>query len=139
VSSLPSLNDGRSFVTGVSHVSLPSSSSLPSISVVRAFVFDATMKSVSPSGFAEEPSSRAPNPSAKTTLPSWTIPTATPGTPSFWRPVSTNAASAASRVASSLCGVFPANISRSYPFGSRRLKMSATCAPRFSPTASSMS
>ena len=46
VSASPSLNDGRRLVTGVSHVSCPSATSLASSSVVSAFVFDAIMKSV---------------------------------------------------------------------------------------------
>ena len=74
VSASPSLKLGRRLVTGVSHVSFPSSTSLASSSVVSAFVFDAIMKSVSASTFAGLPSLRTPKPPAKTTLPSWTMP-----------------------------------------------------------------
>ncbi len=113
VSGSPSWNDGSSCVTGVSHVSFPSSRSFASISVVSAFVFDAMMYSVSPSGFTPRPSSFSPNPSANTTLPSCTIPTDTPVTPSFFRPFSTYAESSASAFASSLRAAFPAKLSRS--------------------------
>ena len=71
------------------------------------------MYSVSPSGFAVPPISRTPKPSANTTLPSWTIPTETPGTPSCLRPFSMYADSSARAFASSLRAFFPANVSRS--------------------------
>ena len=48
------------------------------------------MNSVSPSTFAGLPSSRTPKPPANTTLPSWTMPNDTPGTPSCFCRVSTN-------------------------------------------------
>ena len=66
-------------------------------SVVIAFVFEAIMKRVSPSGFSVPPSSLTPNPSAKTTLPSWTKPTPTPGTPSTFCPCSTKRPNSAMR------------------------------------------
>ena len=43
VSASPSLNCGSTLVTGVSQVSFPSLTSLPSISVVMALVLDAIM------------------------------------------------------------------------------------------------
>ncbi len=49
VSASPSLNCGSTLVTGVSQVSLPSPTSLPSIKVVMAFVLEAMMYKVSPS------------------------------------------------------------------------------------------
>ena len=82
VSASPSLNDGSRLVTGVSHVNFPSATSFARSSVVSAFVFEAIMKTVSPSTVAVLPSSRTPKPPEKTTLPSWTIPSPTPGTPS---------------------------------------------------------
>ena len=60
VSASPSLKVGNTFVTGVSQVSFPSATSLASSRVVSAFVFDAIMKSVSPSTGAGLPSSRTP-------------------------------------------------------------------------------
>ncbi len=139
VSASPSLNDGSTEVTGVSHVSLPCSTSLASSSVVSALVFEATMNSVSASTGLSLPSSRTPKPPVKTTLPSCTMPTATPGTRSSFMPVSTKRASSARRASSSRWAFLPAKVSRVKPFGSRRSKMRPTCAPRFSATGSLMS
>jgi hypothetical protein len=93
---LPSLNEGSRLVTAVSQVSFLASTSLASISVARPLVFDAIMNFVSPSTLAGLPSSRTPKPSANTTLPPWTSPTATPGTPVSFCASSTNFASTAS-------------------------------------------
>ena len=72
----PSLKLGSTSVTGVSQVSLPASTSLASISVVRALVFEAIMNSVSAFTRSGLPSSRTPKPSARTTSPSCTMPMA---------------------------------------------------------------
>lgn len=79
---------------------------------MSAFVFEAIMKSVSASTGVALPSSRTPKPPAKTTFPSWTIPTDTPGIPSSFRPVSTNRLSSPRRAWSSRFAFFPANVSR---------------------------
>ena len=72
VSAFPSLNVGSMAVTGVSQENFPSSTSFASISVVSAFVLDATMNSVfsSTGAGAFLPSSRTPKPPANATLPS---------------------------------------------------------------------
>ena len=135
----PSLNEGRSEVTGVSHPNRFASTSFASISVVSALVLDATMNSVLASGFSGLPSARTPNPSAKTTLPFWTMPTATPGIPSSCMACSVNVESLARRAASRVATFLPANDSRVKPLGKSRSKTSCTAARRFSPVASLMS
>ena len=99
-------------MTGVCHVSFFWSTSRPSSKVVIAFVFEAMMYSVSASGFSGFPSSRTPKPPANTTFPPCTIPSETPGTPSWLCPRSTNAPSSAMRAASSVFAFRPANVSR---------------------------
>jgi hypothetical protein len=112
VSASPSLKEGSTLVTGVSHVSFFSATSRARRSVVSAFVFDAIMKSESASTLAGFPRSFTPYPSANTTLPPWTMPTATPGIFSSFMPVSTKRESSASRAGSSGFAFFPANDSR---------------------------
>ena len=112
VAALPRRKDGSTLVTGVSQVSFPWSTSLASISVVIALVLDATMKSVPASTFSLPPSSRAPKPPAKTTFPSCSRPTATPGTLVPCMARSTNAPSSATRASSRRWALRPANDSR---------------------------
>src|SRR2546425_11253946 len=71
VSGSPSLKSGMTAITGVSHVSLPSSTSVASNKVVIDLVLEATMKSVSASTGVDCPCSRTPKPPSKTTWPSW--------------------------------------------------------------------
>ena len=139
VAESPRRKDGSTSVARVSQVSLPASTSLPSMSVVMALVLEATMKSVVPSTLPGTPSSRTPKPPAKTTLPFSIRPTPTPGTRAAFMASSTKAPSAAMRLSSSGRAFRPANVSRSYPLGRSWPKMRATWASRFSPTSCAMS
>ena len=128
----PSLNEGKTFVTGVSQSSFPSSTSRAMSSVVSGFVFEAIRKAVSASTFSGLPSSRTPNPPANTTwlLSSSAIPT--PGIENSFIAVSTKSVSCLTRAGSSGCAFFPAKDSPTYPFGRRLCLTSASCAPRCS-------
>src|ERR1700680_2153639 len=122
VSASPRWKLGSRLMTGVSQVSRPWATSLASSSVVSALVFEAIMNSVSASTASLRPSSRTPKPPAKTTLPSCTMPSATPGRPSCLRPVSTKRWISASRASSRRCAVLPANDSRAYHLGEQAVE-----------------
>jgi hypothetical protein len=134
VAGSPSLKLGRRRVTGVSQVMRPAATSLARRRVARALVLEAIMKRVSASTGLVPPSSRVPKPPAKTTLPPWTIPSATPGMPRVFRPCSTKRFRSARRARVSRWAFLPAKDSRACPLGKRRSKISFTWAARFSPT-----
>ncbi len=78
-------------------------------SVVSGFVFEAIMNVVSASTFSGLPSSRTPNPPAKTTWLLSMSATPTPGMDSSFIAVSTKSVSCLTRPGLSGCAFLPAN------------------------------